>query len=80
MINTLEKLPKLLRRSHMTKDIGFSDSLYYKLVRESKLPIVRMNNRIYIDRDKLIILIESGEIAPFEDRMGDIDERQDGDL
>ena len=60
MNNTLDKLPQLLKRKHMIKDIGISDTLYYKLIRENKLPVVHIGNRIYIIKDKLAMLIESG--------------------
>ena len=64
MTETLAKLPKLLKRSHIIKEIGFSDSLYYKLISDNKLPVVRVGRRIYIDRDKLIARINSGAINP----------------
>ena len=60
MNNTLEKLPQLLKRKHMIKDLGISDTLYYKLIRENKLPVVHIGNRIYIIKDKLAVLLESG--------------------
>lgn len=60
MKEMLEKLPKLIKRSHMLKVVGISDSLYYKLLRENKLPIVKINNRTYIDRDKFINMLDSG--------------------
>ena len=60
MKEMLEKLPKLIKRSHMLKVVGISDSLYYKLLRENKLPIVKINNRTYIDRDKFIIMLDTG--------------------
>ena len=56
----LNQLPKLLKREHMLKEIGISDSLYYKLIKENKLPIVHIGNRIYIDRDKFINMLDSG--------------------
>lgn len=60
MKDMLEKLPKLIKRSHMLKVVGISDSLYYKLLRENKLPIVKINNRTYIDRDKFINMLNLG--------------------
>lgn len=56
----LNQLPKLLKREHILKELGISDSLYYKLIKENKLPIVYIGNRIYIDRDKLINMLDSG--------------------
>ena len=44
----------------MLKVVGISDSLYYKLLRENKLPIVKINNRTYIDRDKFINMLNLG--------------------
>ena len=44
----------------MLKVIGISDSLYYKLIRENKLPIVKINKRTYIDRDKFINMLNLG--------------------
>jgi hypothetical protein len=58
MNNKLTHLPKLLKRKHILKDIGLSESLYYKLVKENKLPTIKINNRIYLDRDKLLLMIE----------------------
>lgn len=60
MIIDSSNLPRLLKRKHIIKDIGISESLYYKLIKENKLPIVKINNRIYVDRDKLFSLIEKG--------------------
>lgn len=60
------KLPKLLRREHILNEIGIGDSLYYKLIKEKKLPIVRIGKRIYIDRDKLLRLLEQGSIDNLE--------------
>ena len=62
MNNKLDKLPQLLKRTHMINDIGISDTLYYRLIRENKLPIVHIGNRIYIIRDELINLLESGSL------------------
>ena len=59
MNNKLTNLPKLLKRKHILKDIGLSESLYYKLVKENKLPIIKINNRICLDRDKLLLMIEN---------------------
>ena len=47
MNNKLTNLPKLLKRKHILKDIGLSESLYYKLVKENKLPTIKINNRIF---------------------------------
>ena len=62
-----EKLPKLLKRKHIINDIGFSDSLYYRLIRTKKLPTVKVGKRTYIDRDKLSDLIEKGLINTYEE-------------
>ena len=35
MNNNLTHLPKLLKRKHIINDIGLSESLYYKLVKEN---------------------------------------------
>ena len=64
--NQIYKLPKLLRREHILNEIGIGDSLYYKLIREKRLPIVRIGKRNYIDRDKLLRLLEQGTIDVLE--------------
>ena len=64
--NQIYKLPKLLRREHILNEIGIGDSLYYKLIREKRLPIVRIGKRNYVDRDKLLKLLELGAIDILE--------------
>lgn len=63
MYTTINQLPVLLKRKHITTTFGLSDSLYYSLVKESKLPTVKINNRIYVDRDKLLSMINAGTIS-----------------
>ena len=63
MINDITKLPKLLKRKDIVNSLGISESLYYQLVKENQLPIVTINNRFYIDRDKLLNLIEIGSLT-----------------
>lgn len=64
--NQIYKLPKLLRREHILNEIGIGDSLYYKLIREKRLPIVHIGKRNYVDRDKLLRLLEQGTIDILE--------------
>lgn len=45
-------LPLLLKRHHFIKEFGLSDSLYYSLLKNNKLPVIEVNGRKYIHRDK----------------------------
>ena len=63
MINDITKLPKLLKRKDIVNSLGISESLYYQLVKDNQLPIVTINNRFYIDRDKLLGLFETGSLT-----------------
>lgn len=56
----LDSLPILLKRKHLINEFGFSNSLYYKLVKSNSLPMIKFNGRNYIDRDKFIRLLEYG--------------------
>lgn len=56
-MSNLNTYPLLMKRKHL-KSLGFSDSLYYKLVKEKLIPTVTLNKRIYIPRDKLFDWIE----------------------
>ncbi len=56
-MNQQENLPMLLRRKHIKEMLGISDTLYYRLITDEKLPTVYYNNRVYIHRDKFLELL-----------------------
>lgn len=49
-----KELPLLLRRKHLIKEFGLSDSLYYSLLKNGELPTVTLNGRKYVHRDKFL--------------------------
>ena len=55
-------LPLLLRRKHLIKEFGLSDSLYYTLLQTGELPTITLNGRKYVHRDKFIELINCTSI------------------
>ena len=54
-----ENLPLLLRRKHIKKLLGISDTLYYKMVYNNVLPTIYYNERIYVHRDRFFSLLDS---------------------
>ena len=58
----LEKLPILLKRHHLIEHLGLSNNLYYKLLRGNQLPVIKMGKQKYVDRDKLMYMLNNGLI------------------
>ena len=52
-----QDFPLLMKRKHLLS-LGLSDDLYYKLIREKKLPTIKLNNRTYINRDAFFDMLE----------------------
>lgn len=52
-----QDFPLLMKRKHLLS-LGLSDDLYYKLIRENKLPTIKLNNRTYINRDAFFDMLE----------------------
>ncbi len=63
MKNNTNELPLLLKRKHFIKDFGISDTLYYSLVKYNLLPVIRINNRIYVKRDEFLSLLENSKLS-----------------
>lgn len=56
-----EDYPLLLKRKHIRKILGISDTLYYQLIRSGELPTVRLNNRTYIIRDEFWEVLKNNQ-------------------
>ena len=61
-MNQSNNLPLLLKRKHLLREFGLSDSLYYALLQSGELPTITLNGRKYIHRDKFLELINSTSI------------------
>ena len=61
-MNQTKELPLLLRRKHLIREFGLSDSLYYTLLQNGELPTITLNGRKYVHRDKFLELINSTSI------------------
>ena len=57
-----EEFPLLLKRTHFINDIGISNAVYYQLIHSGSLPVVIINDRKYVLRDKFFDMLESGSI------------------
>lgn len=74
-MNQTEELPLLLRRKHLIREFGLSDSLYYTLLQNGELPTITLNGRKYVHRDKFLDLINDtsystdGKINYEEDKI-----------
>lgn len=62
-MNQIKELPLLLRRKHLIKEFGLSDSLYYTLLQNGELPTITLNGRKYVHRDKFVNLINGTSIT-----------------
>lgn len=58
-MNQSNDLPLLLKRKHLLREFGLSDSLYYALLQSGELPTITLNGRKYIHRDKFLELINN---------------------
>ena len=58
-MHQLNDLPLLLRRKHLIREFGFSDSLYYTLLQNDELPTITLNGRKYVHRDKFLEFINA---------------------
>ncbi len=58
-MNQSHELPLLLKRKHLIREFGLSDSLYYALLQSGELPTITLNGRKYIHRDKFLELINN---------------------
>lgn len=58
-MNQSNDLPLLLKRKHLIREFGLSDSLYYALLQSGELPTITLNGRKYIHRDKFLELINN---------------------
>lgn len=72
MINTISQLPLLLKRKHFVKDFGISDTLYYSLVKHNLLPVVRIKNRIYVNRDEFLSMLNEKSIDAYFEKPYDL--------
>lgn len=71
-MNQSNNLPLLLKRKHLLREFGLSDSLYYALLQSGELPTITLNGRKYIHRDKFLELINN--ISYSADRERDYEE------
>lgn len=71
-MNQSNDLPLLLKRKHLLREFGLSDSLYYALLQSGELPTITLNGRKYIHRDKFLELINN--ISYSTDRERDYEE------
>ena len=62
MTYSTKDLPMLLKRKHFRTIFGISDALYYSLINSHQLPTIKLNNRVYVDRDKFLSMINQGEL------------------
>lgn len=58
------QLPILLKRKHLLREFGLSDSLYYALLQSGELPTITLNGRKYIHRDKFLELLNNISYSP----------------
>lgn len=58
-MNQSNELPLLLKRKHLLREFGLSDSLYYALLQSGELPTITLNGRKYIHRDQFLNLINA---------------------
>ena len=65
MKNNTKELPLLLKRKHFVKDFGISDTLYYSLVKHNLLPVVRIKNRIYVNRDEFLSMLNETSLGVY---------------
>lgn len=75
-MNQSNDLPLLLKRKHLIREFGLSDSLYYALLQSGELPTITLNGRKYIHRDKFLELINN--ISYSTDRERDYEEDKIG--
>lgn len=52
-------LPLFLIAEHM-ETLGFTKSTFYRLAHREDMPVVHIGKRLYLDRDKLLILLRNG--------------------
>lgn len=67
------QLPILLKRRHLLREFGLSDSLYYTLLQSGELPTVTLNGRKYIHRDKFLELLNNISYFPKGERDNEED-------
>ena len=72
-MNQAKELPLLLRRKHLIKEFGLSDSLYYTLLQNGELPTITLNGRKYVHRDKFLEFINE----PQDSTKGGIKHEED---
>lgn len=53
-----ENLPLLLRRKHVKQILGISDTLYYRMLEEKKLPCIQLNGRMYVHRSEFLKMLK----------------------
>lgn len=62
-MNQTNELPLLLKRKHLLREFGLSDSLYYALLQSGELPTITLNGRKYIHRDQFLNLINATSLS-----------------
>ena len=75
-------LPLFLSAEHM-ETLGFTKSTFYRLAHREDMPVVHIGKRLYLDRDKLLILLRNGLTIAFHmaknaNGSGSIKRREDG--
>ena len=63
-MNQSNDLPLLLKRKHLLREFGLSDSLYYTLLESGELPTITLNGQKYIHRDKFLELLNNISYLP----------------
>lgn len=59
----LSNLPYLLKRHHFIETFGISSPFYYRLIKKNVLPVIMLNGRKYVDRNKFVELLNNGSFG-----------------
>jgi len=61
-----EKLPYILQIKDIQEILGFSKSHTYEIVKEPDFPLLKINNRMIVQRDEFFNWLESKRVNPSE--------------